>query len=62
MKPLALIIDDEMQIRRLLRVVLESEDYQVHEADTGQQGLVEIANRQTRCHPARSRAARHGWS
>jgi two-component system KDP operon response regulator KdpE len=44
MKPVALIIDDEVQIRRLLRVALENEDYQVHEAETGQQGLVEIAN------------------
>jgi len=44
MKPLALIIDDEIQIRRLLRVALEAENYQVHEAETGQQGLVEIAN------------------
>ena len=45
MKPVALIVDDEVQIRRLLRVVLEAEDYQVHEADTGQQGLMEIASR-----------------
>jgi two-component system, OmpR family, KDP operon response regulator KdpE len=45
MKPVALIIDDEVQIRRLLRVVLEGEDYQVHEAVTGQQGLIEIASR-----------------
>jgi len=45
MKPVALIIDDEVQIRRLLRVALEGENYQVDEAQTGQQGLVEIANR-----------------
>jgi two-component system, OmpR family, KDP operon response regulator KdpE len=45
MKPVALVIDDEVQIRRLLRVALESENYQVHEAETGQQGLAEIANR-----------------
>src|ERR1700682_4773963 len=45
MKPVARVIDDEVQIRRLLRVALESENYQVHEAETGQQGLVEIANR-----------------
>src|SRR3984893_1444973 len=44
MKPVALIIDDEVQIRRLLRVALENENYQVREAETGQQGLVEIAN------------------
>src|SRR5215831_7065588 len=45
MKPVALIIDDEVQIRRLLRVALEAENYQVHEAETGQQGLAEIASR-----------------
>ena len=45
MKPVALIVDDEVQIRRLLRVVLEGENYQVHEAVTGQQGLMEIASR-----------------
>jgi two-component system KDP operon response regulator KdpE len=45
MKPVALIIDDEVQIRRLLRVVLEGENYQVHEAETGQQGLMEVATR-----------------
>jgi len=45
MKPVALIIDDEIQIRRLLRVVLEGENYQVHEAETGQRGLAEIASR-----------------
>ena len=45
MKPVALIVDDEPQIRRLLRVVLEGENYQAHEAENGQQGLTEIANR-----------------
>lgn len=45
MKPVAVIIDDEIQIRRLLRVALEAENYQVHEAETGQQGLAEIAAR-----------------
>jgi len=48
MKPIALIIDDEVQIRRLLKVALENENYQVHEAKTGQEGLVETAN----CKPA----------
>jgi len=45
MNPVALIIDDEVQIRRLLRVALEGENYQVHEAENGRQGLIEIANR-----------------
>ena len=40
-----MIVDDEPQIRRLLRVVLEGENYQVLEAENGQQGLTEIANR-----------------
>jgi DNA-binding response OmpR family regulator len=33
------------EAKRLLRFALEDEDYRVHEAETGQQGLVEIANR-----------------
>ncbi len=45
MKTTALIIDDEVQIRRLLRVALEGENYQVHEAENGQQGLIEVAHR-----------------
>jgi two-component system KDP operon response regulator KdpE len=39
--PTALIIDDEMQIRRLLRMALESKGYTVREAETGQLGLQE---------------------
>ncbi len=34
-----LIIDDEEQIRRLLRVALEGHDYQIDEATSGQDGL-----------------------
>ena len=45
MKPVALVIDDEVQIRRLLRVVLESADYHVHEAETAAQGLTDAATR-----------------
>ena len=44
-KSTALIIDDEIQIRRLLRVVLEAEDYRVLEAESGQQGLSDVALR-----------------
>ncbi len=45
MKTTALIIDDEIQIRRLLRVALEAAGYTVHEAETGQQGLSETVLR-----------------
>lgn len=38
-----LVIDDERQIRRLLRVTLESGGYRVREAETGSHGLQEIA-------------------
>jgi two-component system KDP operon response regulator KdpE len=44
-KPVALVIDDEVQIRRLLRVVLESADYMVHEAESAAQGLTDAATR-----------------
>jgi len=44
-KPTALVIDDERQIRKLLRIVLEENDYRVLESDSGKQGLSDIALR-----------------
>jgi two-component system, OmpR family, KDP operon response regulator KdpE len=41
----ALVIDDEVQIRRLLRLTLEANGYKVYEAATGQEGLLEAAQR-----------------
>src|SRR6187200_3613411 len=41
----ALIIDDEKQIRRLLRLALEGADLQVYDAETGEAGLKEIVYR-----------------
>jgi two-component system KDP operon response regulator KdpE len=35
----ALIIDDERPIRRLVRILLETQGYQVHESETGDLGL-----------------------
>ena len=42
--PEILIIDDEVQIRRLLRVTLEAGNYKVREAETAQLGLQEVAH------------------
>src|SRR3954454_16127816 len=42
----ALIIDDEKQIRRLLRFALEAAGHHVYEAQTGSEGLKEIVQRQ----------------
>ncbi|RXK55584.1 response regulator [Oleiharenicola lentus] len=42
--PTLLVIDDERQIRRLLRVTLEGGGYQVREAENGTLGLQEIAH------------------
>lgn len=44
-KPVALVVDDEVQIRRLLRVCLEADGYRVLEAATGQQAITEAAQR-----------------
>src|SRR5215470_1157522 len=41
----ALVIDDEPQIRRLLRVTLEANGYRVFDAATGQEGLAQAAQR-----------------
>jgi two-component system KDP operon response regulator KdpE len=40
---LALVIDDEPQIRRLLRVTLEANGYEVVDAATGAEGIVQAA-------------------
>ena len=42
-KSIALVIDDEPQIRRLLRVTLEANGYDVFDATTGQEGIVQAA-------------------
>ena len=39
-----LIIDDEAQLRRLLKITLESQDYIVKEAITGKEGLLFASN------------------
>ncbi len=43
--PVALVIDDEVQLRRLLRIGLEANGYRVIEAGTGEEGLAEAAMR-----------------
>ena len=44
MKTIVLIIDDEVQIRRLLKVVLEGAGYGVKEADSGVLGIQAVAS------------------
>ena len=43
--PTAVIVEDEQQIRRFVRSTLEAEGWQVFDADTVRQGLVEAATR-----------------
>jgi two-component system KDP operon response regulator KdpE len=43
--PVALLIEDERQIRRFVRSALESEGWTVHESETMKQGLVEAGTR-----------------
>ena len=43
--PIAVVIEDEPQIRRFVRAALEGEGWQVHEADTLQRGLTEAGTR-----------------
>ncbi|MEZ0331146.1 MAG: two-component system response regulator KdpE [Methylophilaceae bacterium] len=46
-EPLAniIVIEDEQQIRRFIITSLENADLQVHSAETGQQGLIEVGTR-----------------
>lgn len=46
-EPKVLLIEDEVQIRRLLRVLLERNGYRVFEAVNGEEGIAETA----RCNP-----------
>ncbi|MCB0052261.1 MAG: response regulator, partial [Caldilinea sp.] len=39
--PHILIVDDEIQIRRFLRISLEANDYRVFEADSGDNALAQ---------------------
>jgi two-component system, OmpR family, KDP operon response regulator KdpE len=43
LKPAVLVIDDELQMRRLLRVCLEANGYRVSEAANGKEGIAEAA-------------------
>jgi two-component system KDP operon response regulator KdpE len=43
--PVALVLEDEREIRHFVRISLEAESWQVHEAGTVQQGLVEAGTR-----------------
>jgi len=43
-EPQILIIDDEPQIRRLLEITLEGNDYKVYNAATAKEGLIMAAN------------------
>ena len=43
--PIALLVEDEPQIRRFVRVALETEGWQIHEAETLKRGLVEAGTR-----------------
>lgn len=43
--PIAILIEDEPQIRRFVRAALEAEGWQVHEADNLKKGLTETGTR-----------------
>ena len=44
--PIVIVIEDEPQIRRFVRMSLEAEGYQVFEAETLRRGLIETGTRQ----------------
>jgi two-component system, OmpR family, KDP operon response regulator KdpE len=47
--PIILVIDDEIQIRRFLRLSLEAHNYKVKEADTGEEGLSMVRSTHPDC-------------
>jgi two-component system, OmpR family, KDP operon response regulator KdpE len=44
-KSTIIIVEDELQIRRFVRSALESEHWQVFEAETAERGLIETSSR-----------------
>ena len=44
-KPVIIVVEDEAQIRRFVRLALEAEEYMVHEAETLQRGLIDAGTR-----------------
>lgn len=44
-QPVAILIEDEIQIRRFVRAALEAEGWQVFEADTAKRGLADAGTR-----------------
>lgn len=44
--PVVIVIEDESNIRRLIKMALESEQFQVFEAATVSRGLIEAGSRQ----------------
>lgn len=45
-KPVVIVVEDEAQIRRFVRLALEAENCLVHEAETLQRGLMDAGTRQ----------------
>jgi two-component system, OmpR family, KDP operon response regulator KdpE len=45
-EPVVVVVEDEPQIRRFIRATLAAQQYRVHEATTGADGLVEAGTRQ----------------
>ena len=43
--PVAILVEDERQIRRFVRTALEAEGWNVHETDTMRQGLIDAGTR-----------------
>ena len=46
MRPLILLVEDDLQIRRFLRAALEAEGYRLHECETAGEALAQAAARQ----------------
>src|SRR5579859_1847426 len=43
--PVILIIDDEVQIRKLLSITLQSNGFHIHEAETAREGMIAAASK-----------------
>ena len=57
-----LIIDDEVQIRRLLEITLSANGYKIAEASTGKEGINLAASLQPLLDNSGFRIAGYGWN
>ena len=56
-----LVVEDQKDDRQIIRDVLAGTDYEITEAEDGEQALAAVGKSAARSHPDGNPAAEHGW-